>query len=191
MRTERPVWSARRQVWMGWLTVAVLTFGFGGWSVVAEISGAIVASGQVEVEQRRQVVQHPDGGVVSEILVSEAQAVQAGDLLIRLDGNLLKTELAIVEGQLFETLAHRSRLEAERDNLPSVKVPAELREIAADRPDLAAVIDGEIRLFAARRDSLDRQIEQLVRRTDQFASQIEGIDAQAMALQTQLALIKD
>lgn len=191
MRDERPVWSARRQVWLGWLTVATLTFGFGGWAVMSEISGAIVAPGQVEVEQRRQVVQHPDGGVVAEILVSEAQSVRAGDLLIRLDGSLLHSELAIVEGQLFETLARRARLEAERDDAASLTVPAELRSLAGERPEVANLVEGQISLFQARRDTLDRQVEQLAKRLDQFSSQIEGIDAQSTALQTQLRLIEE
>ena len=46
--------------------------------------------------------------------VREGQPVKAGDTLVRLDGELLRTELAIVEGQYFEVLARRGRLEAER-----------------------------------------------------------------------------
>ena len=89
-------WSARRPVTLGLVTLALLVGGFGGWSVLTDISGAIVVPGQLEVEQNRQIVQHPDGGVVAEINVVEAQAVKAGDLLIRLDGSLLQSELAIV-----------------------------------------------------------------------------------------------
>ena len=94
-----PAWSARRPVTIGLITVALLVFGFGGWSLTTEIDGAIVANGQLEVEKNKQIVNHPDGGVVAEIAVKEAQAVKAGDLLIRLDGSLLNSELAIVEGQ--------------------------------------------------------------------------------------------
>jgi multidrug efflux pump subunit AcrA (membrane-fusion protein) len=110
--SERPIWSARRQITAGLIAMAVLVFGFGGWAALAEISGAVVAMGRIEVEQNRQVVQHPDGGVVSEILVAEGQRVEAGDVLIRLDGSLLGSELAIVEGRLTEIQARRARLEA-------------------------------------------------------------------------------
>ena len=72
--------SARTSVVMGSITAAVLVFGFGLWSVLTEISGAIVASGQLEVSQNRQVVQHPDGGVVKSIAVQEGDTVAAGDL---------------------------------------------------------------------------------------------------------------
>ncbi|WP_291239704.1 biotin/lipoyl-binding protein, partial [Gemmobacter sp.] len=105
-------WSARRHIWLGMGTLAVLLGGFGVWSVTTNIAGAVVASGQIEVESHRQVVQHPDGGVVADIQVKEGQAVQAGDLLIQLDGADRRSELAIVEGQLFELMARRARLTA-------------------------------------------------------------------------------
>ena len=103
-------WSARAPMMLGLIAIFVLFAGFGAWAVGTRIAGAVVAPGQVEVEQHRQIVQHPDGGVVDKILVREGQQVRAGDVLIQLDGNLLRTELAIVEGQYYEMLARRGRL---------------------------------------------------------------------------------
>ena len=77
-------WSARSALMLGLVGMLLLVGGFGLWSVTSRIAGAVVASGQVEVEQHRQVVQHPEGGVVEEIAVREGQPVRAGDLLIRL-----------------------------------------------------------------------------------------------------------
>jgi HlyD family secretion protein len=104
-------WSARQPIWTGIATVALLIAFFGGWGMLTTISGAVVAPGVVQVEQNRQVVQHPDGGVVAEIAVQEAQTVTSGDLLIRLDGAQIKASLAIVEGQLFDAMARKARLE--------------------------------------------------------------------------------
>lgn len=187
---SRPSWSARRPVLIGYTTLALLVGGFGGWTLFSQIDGAIVANGQLEVEQNRQIVQHPDGGVVAEIAVTEAQAVKAGDLLIRLDGSLLKSELAIVEGQLFEVLARRVRLEAERDDKTAPEFTGELVQMAATRPDVAEQIEGQRNLFFARRESMARQSEQLDKRRAQITSQIEGIDAQTAALKEQLDLIQ-
>ena len=83
--------SARPSVIVGSVTAAILVLGFGVWSVASEIAGAVVASGQIEVSQNRQVVQHPDGGVVAEINVAEAQTVQAGDVLARASREAAKT----------------------------------------------------------------------------------------------------
>ena len=153
-------WSARRPVAIGLVTVAALVFGLGGWALLTTIDGAIVAPGQVEVDQNRQVVQHLDGGVVAEITVDEAQPVTAGDLLIRLDGTLLQSELAIVEGQLFELIARRARLEAERDDKAEPVFGCELAELAKTRPDVAEQIEGQRKLFFARRETTGRQTEQ-------------------------------
>ncbi|MFM7442404.1 MAG: HlyD family type I secretion periplasmic adaptor subunit, partial [Tabrizicola sp.] len=69
--TTRPFWSVRRPTVLGILALCFLLLGFGAWSTMTTLAGAIVASGRIEVEQNRQVVQHPDGGVVAEILVTE------------------------------------------------------------------------------------------------------------------------
>jgi HlyD family secretion protein len=188
--TSQP-WSARGPALLGLVMLGVLIGGVGGWSVLTPIAGAVVASGQIEVEQNRQIVQHPDGGVVEWIAVTEGQAVAAGDLLVRLDGSALRTELAIVEAQLVEILARQARLEAERDDAAQVALSPLLLGMAADRPDLAPVIDGQVRLFEARRDTLARQAEQLHRRLAQITAQNHGIAAQMHALTTQLALVAE
>jgi HlyD family secretion protein len=172
------------------VTAAILVLGFGVWSVASEIAGAVVASGQIEVSQNRQIVQHPDGGVVAEIAVKEAQPVKAGDLLIRLDGALVKSELAIVEGQLFEVMARSARLEAERNDAAEPEFTGELAELAQTRPEVAELIEGQRSLFTARRESVLKQSEQLQKRAAQIASQIEGVDAQVAALSQQLDLIE-
>lgn len=184
-------WSARRPIAIGLLTVALLVFGFGGWSMLTEIDGAIVASGQIEVEQNKQVVQHPDGGVVAQINVKEGQTVRAGDLLVQLDGTLFESELAVVEGQLFEAMARRDRLQAERDDKAEPTFTGELAELAKTRPDVQEQIDGQLNLFLARRETLARQTEELGKRQHQIASQIEGIEAQMQAVKQQLVLIKE
>jgi HlyD family secretion protein len=185
------VWSARGPVLLGLLTLVTLIGGFGAWSVLATITGAIVSSGQIQVEQNRQVVQHPDGGVVEAIAVTEGQAVAAGDLLVRLDGSLLQSELAIVEGQFVETRARRARLEAERDDAARIAIPPDLANMAGGRPDIAEQIEGQLRLFDARRDTLARQTEQMQKRLLQIGAQNQGLTAQAQALTTQLRVIGD
>lgn len=186
-----PMLRARPALWLGGVTLAVLLGGFGLWSVTTTISGAIVASGRIEVEQNRQIVQHPDGGVVAEILVAEGAHVQAGDVLLRLDGTLIRSELGIIESQLFEAQARRARLEAERDGESDMVIPDTLRILAETDPDAAEQLDGQRRLFVARAETIARTLEQLDRQQAQTRSQIDGIDAQASALTRQLALVAE
>lgn len=182
-------WSARGGLVLGFLGLLILLGGFGAWAWGARIAGAVVAPGQVEVELLRQVVQHPDGGVVDQILVREGQEVAAGAPLIRLDGTLLRTELAIVEGQYFEVLSRRGRLEAERADAAEVTFPEVLIEAARSDPDARGLLEGQEALFQARRDTLTQSLEQLAKQAEQMQSQIEGIDAQSTAYARQRELI--
>ena len=184
-------WSARRPLFWGFLTLALLIGGLGAWSVLATLSGAIIASGQVEVAQSRQVVQHPDGGVIAEILVAEGSTVAQGDILLRLDGGQLVSELTIVENQLHELGARRTRLEGERDQVTDLTFPPELLALAGQRADVADIVDGQASLFAAHRETLAQSVEQLQKRIGQTTSQIEGIDAQQAAVETQIRLLQD
>lgn len=182
-------WPVRAPILVGLLALAVLVAGLVLWGTGARISGAVVAGGQVEVQQQRQIVQHPDGGVVARIAVSEGMTVAAGDLLIALDGTLLQSELAIVEGQYFEILARRGRLEAERDEAEAPDFPDELIQGAQAQPALASLIEGQMRLFRSRRETLRQSLGQLATQSEQIGSEIAGIDAQMQALSRQGTLI--
>ncbi len=182
---------ARRPLLLGLLTLALLIGSFGFWAATAQISGAIIAPGMVEVDRNRQTVQHPEGGVVVTIAVHEAQFVQAGDLLLQLDGRALRSEMTVVNGRLAEVLAERARLEAERDSLPNLTFPAQLASLAQVGVDISRLTLGQTRLFHARRDSFLRQAEQLDKRSAQIAAQIDGIRGQQRAIQRQLSLIQE
>ena len=127
--------------------------------------------------------------MVSEILVDEGDEVKEGQLLIRLDSKLLYSDLVITEGQLFELRARRGRLEAERDDATEITFDDELLEMAKNRPTVAELIDGQQRLFQARRESIANETDQLEKRRGQIQNQIEGIDAQQVSLGRQLELI--
>ena len=182
-------WSARRPVFIGAVAVLILVGGLGAWATFTEISGAIVTSGKIEVDQNRQVVQHPDGGVVADILVEEGDMVEEGDILIRLDPADLASQLHIIEGQLFEIIARRGRLEAQRDGQTDITFDPELLAIVATNTSVQEQISGQQRLFDARRASIANEIEQLEKRRSQIADQIIGIDAQIAAMNMQLELI--
>ncbi|GAD56196.1 MAG: HlyD family secretion protein [Limimaricola cinnabarinus] len=181
-------WSAARPLILGFLALAVLLGGFGTWATMSQISGAVVASGQVEVDQNRQIVQHPDGGVVSEILVDEGDEVEAGQLLIRLEAEQLQSELAVVEGQLLEVLSRRARLEAERDDSERLEFDDLLLE--TENPIAPELMEGQRRLQEARIESENRQAEQLTRQREQISDQILGIESQETAAARQLELIE-
>ena len=187
--TRNTEWSARRPLTVGLLALLLLVGGFGGWAVTAQITGAVIASGLIEVDQNRQVVQHQDGGVVTDILVDEGDVIAAGDILLRLDAQDLQASLSVFEGQLFEILARRARFEAERDGADTLSFDPLLD--LGDPETVQSLKEGQRNLFQARLDSVAHRIEQLFNRKDQIASQIKGISAQQTALRSQLELIDE
>lgn len=183
-------WSARRYVVTGLLGLVVLIGGFGTWATLSQISGAIVASGRFEVDQNRQIVQHPTGGTVGKILADEGDTVLAGDILLQLDTVDLVSRMAIIEGQLYELMARRGRLEAERDDKTEVTFERELLAAGDANTDRAELVTGQRNLFAARRISIAQEITQLGKRAEQISNQIQGIEAQRASLAEQLTLIQ-
>ncbi|MEP5029039.1 MAG: HlyD family type I secretion periplasmic adaptor subunit, partial [Marinomonas sp.] len=140
--------------------------------------------------RNRQVVQHDTGGTIAEILVDEGDLVKAGQLLLQLDPQQVQSELVLIEGQLFELMARRGRLVAQRDGLDKIEFADDLVEVGQNNPDAKELMEGQRNLFFARRDSVDREIEQLGKQRNQIEDQIKGITAQEAALGTQLSLIE-
>lgn len=110
-------------------------------------------------------------------------------MLLRLDANRLRSQLVITEGQLFELVARRGRLEAEREGADEIEFDAELVELSAGRLEIEDLIAGQKRLFHARRESIARETEQLAKRRAQITNQIIGVKAQQDSMTLQLELI--
>lgn len=184
-------WEAGRYIRYGLFFTALLVFGLGGWSAFAKLAGAVIAPGQLRVEAQRQVVQHPDGGVVGEIFVRDGDVVEAGDVMIRLDGNKLSSELAVLESQLFEIMARRGRLVAEQTGAEEISFDDELIEKARTDPGVATLIEGQRALFRARAETMDREIELTGERQIQLQEQIVGTEAEVTSLERQAELIAE
>ncbi|WP_187428366.1 Type I secretion system membrane fusion protein PrsE [Roseobacter fucihabitans] len=189
-QAEPRKWKASGPLLVGGIALLVLVGVLGVWSVQARIAGAVIASGMIQVESNRQVLQHPQGGVVGELPVKDGDTVKAGDVVLRFDDALMRSELAIIEGQLFELLARKARLQAERDGLEELP---DLDPVLADMAGEDAVLElleGQQRLFEARAATLQQSAEQIAEQIAQAENQIDGSNAQLAALETQKELIE-
>ncbi|WP_104668752.1 HlyD family type I secretion periplasmic adaptor subunit [Ensifer adhaerens] len=149
---------------------ATLVFGVGGWAAHARLSGAVIAQGQIAISQQVKLIQHRDGGIVSEITVRNGDRVRKGDVLVRLDETQTRVEMAIVRGQLQQFHAMRARLKAERDGESSVSF---------EGFDVGEVLRvSELKLFEANRRMIASQEDQLRLQIDQLEEQIGGLKAQ-------------
>jgi HlyD family type I secretion membrane fusion protein len=184
-----PSWNARLPLTAGIAALCLLVGGLGFWAVHASIAGAVVTSGMVQVQSNRQVVQHPDGGVVDAILVREGDAVAPGDVLVQLDGNRQRAELEIVEGQLHEIMVRQARLRAELSGANEISFDPMILELAERDSKLAANTAEEKILFMARLEALDQELRMLDEKNIQIDNRIVGIEAQLVALREQVELL--
>lgn len=183
-------WSIKVSAFVGLIALFGLFGGFIAWATLTQIAGAIISPGRIEVDQNRQVIQHSSGGIVSEILVREGDVVRAGDVLLRLDDQQLNSQLMTVERQLFELIARRSRLIAERDGAEMPVFDDMLLTEGSANSNIMELLVGQKNLFHARRDSVAREKEQQKKRKTQIKNQIIGITAQETSLVKQLELIE-
>src|SRR6266508_2521043 len=107
--------SIRRHLLGGIVIALLLTVGVGGWATTTELSGAVIAPGSVVVDSNVKKVQHLTGGIVGELLVRDGQHVRSGEVVLRLDETITRTNLAIVTKGLDEMTARKARLASERD----------------------------------------------------------------------------
>jgi HlyD family secretion protein len=179
----------RRYFILGFSTLAFLVLGLGSWSVFTQMAGAVVGSGVIEVETKRQVVQHAVGGVVGKILVKEGDLVTAGQTLIVFDDTFDKAELAVIESQLFPLLGARGRLLAEQDETPAPIFDPELVKRARTDATAVEIMRSQSELLKARRTTRDKQVAQLQERKAQIQKQIDGLEARIDALNKQLGFL--
>jgi HlyD family secretion protein len=174
----------------GLAVMFLLVGGLGVWAASTNIAGAVIGSGVVVVETNVKKVQHSTGGIVGEINVKNGSEVKAGDVLIRLDETLTRTNEQVISKQLDQLLMREARLKAERDGTETIAVP----EILAGRSfeaEVAEIVNGEQSLFKSRRESKQGQLSQLEERSAQLVQESAGIAAQIDAKSREIKLIAD
>ncbi|MGV6840540.1 MAG: HlyD family type I secretion periplasmic adaptor subunit [Planktomarina sp.] len=172
--------SYKPAFWLGWAAMIAFVALIGVWGTQARISGAVLASGQVVVQNNRQVVQHPDGGVVKTIIARDGDSVSAGDVLFQLDETFLSSERTILADQLEELKARRFRYAAEEEGRATY--PAD---------EVNDVYRGQSKLFSTRLAAHLARLQNLDEQIKQSHAEITGIDAQLNAMQRQLELVQE
>lgn len=102
---------------LGLFLVAVLWIIFGRLDIVAVAQGKLVPLTYVKI------VQPADAGIVEKIFVTEGQAVQAGQVLMRMDTKLADADSKSVLAEYQRRAIQLRRIDAEMANQPLAKQP--------------------------------------------------------------------
>lgn len=181
-------WSFENHLRTGVRILLVATVLGGGWLALVPLAGAVVVPGNLVVQSNVKSIQHPSGGVVSEIKVVNGAHVAAGDLLLRLDATQAQTSLQIVTKQLDELRMRIARLTAERDGLAKPEFPAALMARAGE-DGIRSLVASETSLFKARLEGRTSQREVLQSKIGQLGQETSGLEAQVDSKAKQLELI--
>ena len=103
------------------------------WAFVAPIDQGVSIPGNVTVLGNRKQVQHPSGGVITQILVKEGQEVAAGDVLVRVNPLNSEANLTAAQLQYINLLATESRLKSEREGFASITWEPALGRFRSDK----------------------------------------------------------
>lgn len=181
--------SPRPYIIMGYATLA-LTFGvFGVWASTAPLASGVVAGGVVSVESSRKIVQHLEGGIVSEIHGREGEIVEAGSVVLVLDPTQAQGNVAYLTSRQHMLQAQEARLNAESTNATAILFPDEL----AQSEDVAVqrVIALQQTLFADRKASKDGQVAIFTSRVGQLNEAINGLELQKEAIDGQMSSLTE
>ena len=172
-----------------YVSLFALVFVFGGWTVLAKIQGAVVASGQVAVEGDPKVLQHLEGGIISEIAVKEGDFVSLGQTVLKLDALILEANRDAAETNYFENQALIDRLISEQNGYGQIQWSQELiNRRSNSRVKLA--VSGQEQLFEARRSAISGQIEQLSQRLEQLRGEDSGLISEIDFTESELNLVE-
>lgn len=162
--------------------MAVVAFvAWAGWAKLDEVArgeGRVVTSG------KNQLLQSLEGGIVKEIFVKTGDKVKRGDVLIRIDDTGFSSNLGEIESKQLNLFSQIARLEHETnpDMTGEPEFPEEVRQRAP------ALVESELRLFRARRQSLKVQLQILSERVEQKSRELQETRTNLVRLQTTLKL---
>lgn len=181
--------TINRYLFAGLATCAFLVGVVGALAATISISGAVIAHGLLAVSSNVKRIQHPTGGVISEIAIKEGSKVEVGDLLIKLDPTVTQANLAIVANSLDEYWVRLSRLEAERDGVSTIRLPVAFKDREND-PEVQRLMQEENTVFELRANSRSGLKKQLRERITQLGQEVQGQEEQQAAKRREMDLIK-
>jgi len=159
------------------------------WATAAQLDIVSVAPGRVVPSGRIKDVQHLEGGIISEILVQEGDAVKEGDTLLVLQAISSDATVGEMEVRIAALKIDLLRLKALSKPETSHDIPAELEE---KYPEL---VDQSRQLLQANRErykaglaARDEVIAQRTRDIQQIKERMAGNDENLALLRKQIAI---
>jgi adhesin transport system membrane fusion protein len=164
------------------VTVCLMIIVFIIWADNAVLDEVTRGMGQAIPSQSVQVIQNLEGGILDEILVTDNQVVEKGDVLVRLDNTVAASQFREAFAKSLEHQAAIARLTAEASQKTEITFP---KIVLDNDPQIAA--DQQV-IFEARKKQLDLEIKILLSEFDQKKQEIEEVKGRRRELKKNLSL---
>jgi HlyD family type I secretion membrane fusion protein len=138
------------------------------WMIYVPLTSVVAATAEVVFKGKRQIVQHLEGGIVEKILVKDGDMVQAGQALIVLQDKQVKPIVRMIQEQNAAEMAQMLRLEAESKDQKSLDNAVKMTG--------NKYLQTENRLFKARQESYQNQIELMHIQISQIKEALKGTE---------------
>ncbi len=165
-----------------WSLIAFLAFAL-IWIKQAEINTITRGTGKVIPSRQLQIIQNLEGGIVSEILVSEGDVIEKDAPLLKIDDVHFSSSLRDSQFQYFTLLIKASRLEAEAKQKDFVPSEALMKQ----HPD---IVNREMELHLSRANQLATTIHILEQQVSQRDSELLELFAKKRQYQESYNLAK-
>jgi HlyD family type I secretion membrane fusion protein len=163
---------------------------FGVWAGVAPLNSAVVASGSFVATGQNKQVQHFEGGIIREIAVKEGDAVEANQVLVRMDDTAANAKLRRLVLKKYRLLAMKARLEAEMRASETIEAPEAFGGSVRD-PDIEAILQRQRAELWARQASLTAEESVLRKQIAGLEESIRGYEAQVQSTRDRIALFAE
>lgn len=161
--------------------LVLLMLGLVAWAAWAPIDKIVRAQGRIITASKSQVVQHLEGGIVSEILVQEGQKVQAGQTMMRLSDINANSNLSQGRSRLQSLKATQARLRAEAQGGTSLvfddDIPISMQML-------------EKNAFDERQSRIRSEQAALQQQINQRQAELKEAQARSQSLSTELNIAK-
>lgn len=189
MVMESPGIRSRALLWL----IALFFSSFIVWASYAEVDELVRGEGRVIPSQRLQVIQNLEGGIVSEILVSEGALVEPGQILLKMDDTQFDSSFREKQLRALALQVRAGRLRAE----VAIHDELLLKEELKSNQQAQAFIKEEQVLLQRRLDQLAgdhrvirQQIEQKLQSLEQTRVYLDQAERELQLAQKELDILK-
>ena len=165
--------------------ILIFTVVFIVWAALSEVDEMVRGEGRVIPSAKTKIIQHLEGGIVEQIVVSEGDEVKKGDVLFKISQSFFQADMNEKNIELYAHLAKEARLKAQIDDKKSFKVHEDLKKL------VPIIAQNEEQIFLFNLQNMKDEMGVLQDQLDKKNSQLNQIKVKINNIALELAIAKE